>query len=659
MGRSFVPSFDSDVFIAYAHADDDERTGIQRNWVKSFGQILERRLRRLVNDDHLSLWSDEQLARGELLTADLIDRLHATATFVVVLSPHYLKSGWCQSDGSLDEFGSFHKLLAERHENGIKTFVAEKTKPSGRQPMEIHESRRAVFWMQDGEAGELRTFEPDVEDFDFVENLNDLARDIARELMRLKEASVAQADAVHTESSEHSATSSNGNGTNGKPAAVYLADVTDDLIPRREKVKRYLEQAGLCVIPEAWHAEPVEFEHVVESNLTNAKLVVQLLSPVAGRKVPGFEESHARFQFRRAQQMSVPILQWRSPDLNMEELKQETDPQHLQLLQESTVQAVSFEDFQRNVIKLVTQEPRQRAKARPIEGFVFVDAEDGARPVTSELCDFLADSEIEFILPDWCGTPEQVRLDLEENVLDCDGMVFVYDREDNDWIRRQMREVRRIVVKHRDKTEKPKAVYEGPPVPKQQIGVNLRGMTTVECHAGLDADELAQFLEQVDERAKQARQFEEEQQRTLNTEERNEYDVFLAHNWADKEFVRHVHRRLKERNLFPWIDEEQIAPGNWFQDVIQDSMRNCKSAAIFLGANGLGRWQRLELRTFTQLCVEEEIPLIPVLLPGMSGLPRELLFLGQFDFVTFTSKDDIAALDDFCWGITGQRVRQD
>jgi hypothetical protein len=43
------------------------------------------------------------------------------------------------------------------------------------------------------------------------------------------------------------------------------------------------------------------------------------------------------------------------------------------------------------------------------------------------------------------------------------------------------------------------------------------------------------------------------------------FDVFLAHNSADKPFVREINTKLKQIGLKTWIDEEQIAPGRSFQ----------------------------------------------------------------------------------------------
>jgi len=138
-----------------------------------------------------------------------------------------------------------------------------------------------------------------------------------------------------------------------------------------------------------------------------------------------------------------------------------------------------------------------------------------------------------------------------------------------------------------------------------------------------------------------------------------EYDVFLAHNSVDKLQVEAIGKALKGRGLNPWLDKEQIPPGRWFQDVIQQAVQDVKSAAIFIGPHGLGRWQIVELRSFVSQCVDREIPVIPVLLPGVVEMPRRLVFLNEFTWVKFNEDiEDIEALDNLEWGITGEHPKR-
>lgn len=132
------------------------------------------------------------------------------------------------------------------------------------------------------------------------------------------------------------------------------------------------------------------------------------------------------------------------------------------------------------------------------------------------------------------------------------------------------------------------------------------------------------------------------------------FDVFLAHNSQDKAQVEIIAQKLRERGLSPWLDKEQVPPGRWFQDVLQSVIPHVRSAAIFIGIKGLGRWQAMELRSFISQCVEANLPVIPVLLPGVDKIPNDLLFLKELHWVKFSGSDEHEALDNLEWGITGR-----
>jgi hypothetical protein len=136
------------------------------------------------------------------------------------------------------------------------------------------------------------------------------------------------------------------------------------------------------------------------------------------------------------------------------------------------------------------------------------------------------------------------------------------------------------------------------------------------------------------------------------------FDVFLAHNSQDKPQVRAIAHTLKRRGLTVWLDEEQIPPGRPFQDVIQQALQNVSCAAIFIGSGGLGKWQILESRSLLTRFVNADIPVIPVLLPGVEGIPEHLLFLQELNYVKFENGiNDFEAFDKLEAGIRQKPVK--
>ena len=65
------------------------------------------------------------------------------------------------------------------------------------------------------------------------------------------------------------------------------------------------------------------------------------------------------------------------------------------------------------------------------------------------------------------------------------------------------------------------------------------------------------------------------------------------------------------------------------------------------------------MKAFITQCVKRDIPVIPVLLPGVTAIPESLLFLSEFHAVSFQNGiEDERALFRMEWGITGQKPTQ-
>ena len=136
----------------------------------------------------------------------------------------------------------------------------------------------------------------------------------------------------------------------------------------------------------------------------------------------------------------------------------------------------------------------------------------------------------------------------------------------------------------------------------------------------------------------------------------NDFDVFLAHNSRDKDAVQTLADNLRMKGINPWLDAERVPPGRFFQDRIQGAIASVRSAAVILGPFGVGKWELVELRTVMSACVEKDIPVIPVLLPGVSGVPEELSFLRELSYVKFENTlSEEPALAQLQWGILADR----
>jgi hypothetical protein len=135
-----------------------------------------------------------------------------------------------------------------------------------------------------------------------------------------------------------------------------------------------------------------------------------------------------------------------------------------------------------------------------------------------------------------------------------------------------------------------------------------------------------------------------------------EYDVFLAYNSKDRALVEMIARGLRDRGINPWFDGWCLPPGRQFQREIERVFYSVASAVVFVGRDGVGPWEDLEVKVAIQMFVKRNAPVIPVLLPGAGSVDDLPLFLREFSFVSFGAfPEEDGALDQLVWGITGVR----
>jgi HD superfamily phosphohydrolase len=128
------------------------------------------------------------------------------------------------------------------------------------------------------------------------------------------------------------------------------------------------------------------------------------------------------------------------------------------------------------------------------------------------------------------------------------------------------------------------------------------------------------------------------------------FDVFLCHNSKDKAEVKRIGVLLKKKGISPWLDEWELPPGSRWQKVLQEQIKNIKSVAVFIGADGVGPWQDIEIEAFLLEFVKKNCKVIPVILKGCLVNPEIPPFLGSVTYVNFNMKQP-NAINNLVWGI--------
>jgi hypothetical protein len=481
---SFVTQYKHDIFVSYAHVDDQPLEGADRGWVTSLVRCVKTRMaQKLGRSDAYSLWMDHELSAHRPVTSQILETVRQTATLVVVLSPGYVASEWCQRERS-----TFLELLQER---GVsRVFVVEREGVSdAARPQAFRDLKTFRFWVRDREDRPPRILgspRPDPTDQEYYRQIDDLCLNVERALRALQLAP----QPARTRPSPQAPMSES---VVAAQPTIFLAQVTDDLEPERNSIRRYLDQAGVNVLPQNWYSlEPGSFREAAERDLSKCELFVQLLSELPGKKPPDLPRGYGWLQLELAKSAQTPVLQWCRPGLDAAAVR---DEDHRALLQTGTVQAESLEEFRREIRRRVFEEPAPQPE-RPLNAFVFVDMETADRPLAEHVCEVLDSYGADYILPVQSDDPAKSRQDLQQNLRTCDAVIVVYGSTTATWVRSQLLECRKILAT-RERPLQALAVFEGPPEHKDRLDLKLRGMQVLNCRKGLNRDALRDFLDGV------------------------------------------------------------------------------------------------------------------------------------------------------------------
>ncbi len=485
--KAYVPHYKNDIFVSYACVDDEPFAGADKGWVTTLITGLKILLgKKLGSPELFSLWMDHELRGNTPATPHICKQLETSALFVLILSPAYQVSQWCQFE--------LNTLLAIAGTDSGRIFVVEH---------DIVEERSAHlsdllgyrFWVRN-EFGQPRTLaipKPNPEELEYYQRLNDLARQLVEKLKELKQEAQAKlattptlpldyADLIATTTTlttqllpdEVDPTPTT---TSLSSTTVFLAKVSEDLEKHRQEVKSYLEQQGVRILPTKEYALTT-LQQSLDQDLNECQLFVQLLNDNNG----GFI-NYPLFQYQRAQAASLPILQWRDPRLDLTTV---TDSVQSTLLEANTVMAVHLFEFQTHIIKYLTPTPVETLKPTTTgDILVFINAAPEDMTLAYRIKDILDAHGIGYSLPldiSMSTKAAEIRNYLEQNLLYCDSIIVIYDNTSVVWVNEQLLYCRRMQRK-RDQPLKIIAVYNTPSPNKPPLNIKLPNMQILNCPA--------------------------------------------------------------------------------------------------------------------------------------------------------------------------------
>jgi hypothetical protein len=89
--------FEKDIFISYAHLDNEPIPPDQIGWITRFHESLEAFVNTRMGEK-VRIWRDSKLQGNDIFSDEIVKQFSKTAILVSILTPRYVRSEWCSKE---------------------------------------------------------------------------------------------------------------------------------------------------------------------------------------------------------------------------------------------------------------------------------------------------------------------------------------------------------------------------------------------------------------------------------------------------------------------------------------------------------------------------------------------------------------------------------
>lgn len=505
-------NFKKDIFISYAHIDDEVFGAAQEGWITRFHRSLEVRLSQLMGAKP-RIWRDPKLQGNDYFGDEIVDQFPEVALILSIVSPRYVKSEWC-----IREIETFAKVASEhgglRVNNKSRIFKIIKTHvPFEEHPDDMKDLLGYEFFKMDSETGRAREYSPiygEESERSYWMKLDDVAHDIAAILEELAKANPAPASPQPSANTPAT--------LDEDKEVVFLAESSSDLSEERDLIKRELQGQGYEVVPN----QPMPYiktdaERLIKQWLDKSMMSIHMVGKHYGFIPEGSDKSIIHLQNEWAAEQSrlsqLNRLIWLPsghPEIDTDDakllrsfrslLQTDGDAQSGADLFETPLEDLKFAIID----KLKALEKQRKAKEvsqesssleEPETVYLICDQRDLEDTLTVE--DFLFDSGYEVLIPAFDGDEMQLRSDHQENLKLCDATLIYFGAGNELWMRSKQRDLLKIAGYGRQKPLKAKGIYIGEQNAAKADRIRSRDSVVINGLQGFNPDLMLPFVNRI------------------------------------------------------------------------------------------------------------------------------------------------------------------
>ncbi len=493
--------FPTDIFISYAHIDDESLIQNQKGWISEFHRALDIRLAQLLGRRPV-IWRDDSLQGNHVFDKQIVDQFSKVAIMISIITPRYVKSDWCIKE--VDEFYSTCQTnIGITVSNKSRIFKVIKTPVRiDQHPEKIQGVLGYEFYNTDPGTGRVKelsqVFGQDTERL-YWEKLDDLAHDISSFL----------------EGMEHSTTGAKSNPVTDSgvknAGKVFLAESTYDTQTFRDSLKRELQGHGYYILPD--RQLPLVANALnddLKLNLDEVDMSIHLLGENYGIIPEGAQKSIVEIQNDFAASYSaanaVPRFIWIPEGCEPADERQVNFIDRLNSGKDGIAGADlvqgSLEDFKGVVIDKLNSLKKEEKKDEPevydesskvIYLICDISDIDEIRPLE----DFLFNNGYEVVIPIFEGDESGIREDHVENLKTCSAAIIFFSNANELWLRSKTRDFMKINGYGRAKPLAFKAIYIAPPDSISKQRFRTLDAEVINALDGLPEEQLKSLLSKI------------------------------------------------------------------------------------------------------------------------------------------------------------------
>jgi hypothetical protein len=438
--------YKNDIFLSYAHIDNQHFSDVEKGWIDYLHERLEMRLAQLLGKTP-NIWRDRKLGGNDVFDNEILAELSRSAVMVSVLSPRYVMSHSCA-----EEVDGFCRLAEQqggmRVGNKHRIFKVIKTDiPREKHPQQVQGLLGYEFYDKEQASGRVREFNHETgpgRDRRYWEKFEDLVWDIKETLLLLQTASGTRPAPPDTPYEK----------------TIYLAETTADLSTQRDNIKRELTQHGYDILPPEDLPRNVtaqELDNSVRNYLKRSRLSIHLLGARYGFVPEGGARSIVRLQLdltlERRTDHDFKRLIWIPKGLEDSAETEEAQKQFINdLLRDPSAQQTAellrdkVEDLKTILHTMLKPAPNPVVRvtgSRSLASiYLICDTRDYEE--TSPLESYLTEQACE-VLPSLSGSEDaQVSQYHRESLLQCDALLVYYNQASESWVQMKRLELLKL-----------------------------------------------------------------------------------------------------------------------------------------------------------------------------------------------------------------------